>query len=426
MYKSEWEAACSRNDTCALTGSAAFFLGIPGTSVLINGPLWCYFYAMRYLENAAGLLSDRLFCTQPAGTAVVYGTEDDVLAGLELVKRTKLPERLLIENNCSISMIGDDLSGIAAKAGLPFPVYTLDSGGIHGGFAGGWERGLLRVISEMKPGDRIPASVNLLGATPFLLKGKEDAAEIRRLLALAGYQVIAAPGAGSSWEEITNAPRAAMNLVLRDELGLRAAEQMKEQWGIPYLSVGLPYGMQGTRRWMQQITDVFPGGSLHEIDQEIMEAGTRMHRLGSDMESLWGPLWFDSVLIAALPSEAAGLAEALRSEWVDTGRLDVQLQHESTRLIPAADAVLTCGKDEEALHQVYTNWEGGLLLGSSHEASRLIRLKKNFEACNIAYPSYTEMFLSDVPFCGLRGAAGLYERLWNCKLRQQYRMGMRR
>ena len=38
-----------------------------------------------------------------------------------------------MENNCGISMIGDDIAGIAAQADLPWPVYAADSGGVKGG-----------------------------------------------------------------------------------------------------------------------------------------------------------------------------------------------------------------------------------------------------------------------------------------------------
>ena len=45
----EWGNVCSRVDTCALTGAAAFFTGIKGAEVLVNGPLWCYFYALLWI-----------------------------------------------------------------------------------------------------------------------------------------------------------------------------------------------------------------------------------------------------------------------------------------------------------------------------------------------------------------------------------------
>ena len=52
MGKQEkWGDVCQRVMTCALTGAAAFCAGIPGAQIIANGPLWCYFYALRHLEN---------------------------------------------------------------------------------------------------------------------------------------------------------------------------------------------------------------------------------------------------------------------------------------------------------------------------------------------------------------------------------------
>ena len=55
----EWGNVCSRVDPCALTGAAAFFTSIKGAEVLVNGPLWCYFYALRHLEKSNSRLGER-------------------------------------------------------------------------------------------------------------------------------------------------------------------------------------------------------------------------------------------------------------------------------------------------------------------------------------------------------------------------------
>lgn len=52
MQPSEWENSCHRIGTCALTGSAALFASIPGSYVIVNGPLWCYFYTMKYIDDS--------------------------------------------------------------------------------------------------------------------------------------------------------------------------------------------------------------------------------------------------------------------------------------------------------------------------------------------------------------------------------------
>ena len=447
MRDNDFKTSCHHMSTCALTGASAFFNAIPGSFMLINGPLWCYFYAMKYVEDYDASALRRFHCTQPEGNALVYGTEKDLLAGLDFVKANFTPERVFLLNNCSVSLVGDDIAGIAAKAELPFPVYAADCGGIAGDFAEGYEIALLRVIAEVKKNTEAKRdladvseansknadeakvsenlnletidckpSVNLLGLSPTYFRGEEDIKEIRRILEMAGYRINAIPGGGSAWSEIMRLPQADLNLVLRDELALKAAKELQAEFGTPYLSVGMPYGIQGTLRWLDTINAVLPAKNREAIRQEAEAVNARLQFRSSNMQSLWGPLWFDNILIAAPPSEAAGIAEAVRGEWADTGNLVIHFTQDTALRPQAATKICIAGKDDTAMKETFENWSGGLVMGSSLEASRLVRLKKPFVNCNIVLPAYHEIIATDSPLCGIRGAAYLFERIWNAKL----------
>ena len=447
MRDNDFKTSCHHMSTCALTGASAFFDAIPGSFMLINGPLWCYFYAMKYVEDYDASALRRFHCTQPEGNALVYGTEKDLLAGLDFVKANFTPERVFLLNNCSVSLVGDDIAGIAAKAELPCPVYAADCGGIAGDFAEGYEIALLRVIAEVKKNAEAKRdladvseansknadeakvsenlnfetidckpSVNLLGLSPTYFRGEEDIKEIRRILEMAGYRINAIPGGGSAWSEIMRLPQADLNLVLRDELALKAAKELQAEFGTPYLSVGMPYGIQGTLRWLDTINAVLPAKNREAIRQEAEAVNARLQFRSSNMQSLWGPLWFDNILIAAPPSEAAGIAEAVRGEWADTGNLVIHFTQDTALRPQAATKICIAGKDDTAMKETFENWSGGLVMGSSLEASRLVRLKKPFVNCNIVLPAYHEIIATDSPLCGIRGAAYLFERIWNAKL----------
>ena len=447
MRDNDFKTSCHHMSTCALTGASAFFDAIPGSFMLINGPLWCYFYAMKYVEDYDASALRRFHCTQPEGNALVYGTEKDLLAGLDFVKANFTPERIFILNNCSVSLVGDDIAGIAAKAELPCPVYAADCGGIAGDFAEGYEIALLRVIAEVKKNAEAKRdladvseansknadeakvsenlnletidckpSVNLLGLSPTYFRGEEDIKEIRRILETAGYRINAVPGGGSAWSEIMQLPQADLNLVLRDELALKAAKELQAEFGTPYLSVGMPYGIQGTLRWLDTINATLPAKNREAIRQEAETVNARLQFRSSNMQSLWGPLWFDNILIAAPPSEAAGIAEAVRGEWADTGNLVIHFTQDTALRPQAATKICIAGKDDTAMKETFENWSGGLVMGSSLEVSRLVRLKKPFVNCNIVLPAYHEIIATDSPLCGIRGAAYLFERIWNAKL----------
>ena len=216
MTDNNWKTSCHHMSTCALTGASAFFASIPGSFVLVNGPLWCYFYAMKYVEDYDASALRRFHCTQPEGNALVYGTEKDLLAGLDFIKSNFAPERVFILNNCSVSLVGDDIAGIAAKAELPWPAYAVDCGGIAGDFSEGYEIALLRVIDEVKKNAKdtigLP-SLNLLGLSPTYFRGEEDIKEIHRILEKAGYRINAIPGGSSTWDEIMELPKAELNIV---------------------------------------------------------------------------------------------------------------------------------------------------------------------------------------------------------------------
>ena len=421
MRDNDFKTSCHHMSTCALAGASAFFDAIPGSFMLINGPLWCYFYAMKYVEDYDASALRRFHCTQPEGNALVYGTEKDLLAGLEFVKTNFSPERIFILNNCSVSLVGDDIAGIAARAELPCPVFAADCGGIAGDFAEGYEIALLRVIAEVKKNakdksDLAAPSVNLLGLSPTYFRGEEDIKEIRRILETAGYHINAIPGGGSAWDEIMELPQADLNLVLRDELALKAAKELESEFGTPYLSAGMPYGIQGTLAWLEKINTVLPATNLKTVRQEAEAVNARLQFRSSNMQSLWGPLWFDNILIAAPPSEAAGIAEAVRGEWADTSNLVIHFTQDTPLRPKAATKICIAGKDDAAMKETFENWTGGLVIGSSLETSRLVRLKKPFVNCNIVLPSYHEIIATDSPLCGIRGAAYLFERIWNAKL----------
>lgn len=419
----DWSNICSRVDTCALTGAAAFFTGIKGGEVLVNGPLWCYFYALRHLEKSSCRLGERFHGSQPDSNAVVYGTEECLTEALEYIKTNRQPSVLLIENSCSVSLIGDDLEGIAAKAKLPFPVVGMDSGGLNGGFAEGYSKASLRLWHYLNVPDikrKCQDGINLLGCTPAYFNGKNDLKEIKRILTNAGYKIIAAPGAESDLETLQKVPAAQLNIVINEELGLATAQYLQERYGTPYLVAGLPYGLQGTMRWLEKIAAALPA-DLENVRQECAVASEEFLAVINEARSVWGELWFDQIIVAAPGTTALCLAQALREEWADTEKMTVICQNAVTQIAQPleADEILTAGQNGKKIEQVLQQADNVLLVGSSSESSFLLRAGKKFYACNIAYPIQDELLLASAPFVGIRGAGHMLQRLWNLKIKSQ-------
>jgi len=419
MSKPEWEAACNHTATCGLTGAASFFSSIPGSFVLVNGPLWCYFYAMKYVVDQDETALGRFACTQPSPSSLVYGTENDLKKSFADIQQMGTFDRVFVQNNCSVSLIGDDIAGIAAAQDLPWPVYAADASGLQGDFAAGWQQAFLRVVDEMKPAPQVKRRVNVLGLSLSDLQGQENARELRRLLEAAGLEVQAIPGAGSSWEDIMAMPSAELNIVVRPELAEQAADRMEKTFHVPYLVAGLPAGVEGTLRWLRTIQEALPVMNLSALEQEADTLKRHLEHRSGNLRSLWGQLWFDEILIAAWPSDAAAIAEAVRGEWADTAKLIVHQQEPSERVIPAADVVRTVRADDAAIEKDLREWQDGLLLASSHEATRFARLGKSAQFVPIARPVYDELLADATPLYGFAGAARLLERLFHARIAEK-------
>lgn len=410
-------STCCRIDTCALTGAAAFALGMQKTKVLINGPLWCYFYAMRYLEQSRPDLDEHIYNSQPDNYAIVYGTEKYIQEALMKIKAQQDDTDLLfLENSCALSLIGDDIGGIAKKIFPSLPVVVMDSGGVRGGFSEGYIMACLKILESLEFAKQNICNnkINLIGATPFYFNGKADLDEIKRLLKLCEYNINVVLGYDCNLETIKKLPDAALNIVLNIELGLPVAEYLQKRCATPFLCAGIPYGVNGTKHWLNQIKNILPCD-----DSKFLEEAEKTSRFilakNNEMNSIWGRLWFDNVLVSAPDTIAVNMAHALRSEWLDTNQLIVITKNEIDSKYynsECIDKLLIYSKDNKAIEKELSSFRKGIVLASSSEGTIAVN-NKNVYNCNISYPVKDEMMLVDIPFCGLNGSKYMMQRLWN-------------
>ena len=399
----------------------SFFAGIPDAAVVANGPLWCYFYALKFFDKQCPTMDKRFFGTQPDNNAVVYGTEECLLELLHSIRQSSRPSVLLIENSCSVSLIGDDIAGIANQADMPCPVVCIDSGGLTGGFWEGYRAAANAYFAAMPLQRRTlvqPRTVNLLGCSVGYYNAENDLQELKRMLSLAGYKVWAYPGAGSSTEEMAAMTQSELNLVIHAELGLNLAQYLQKEYGMPYLSLLPPYGLEGSLSWLKAIGQAMPGDTqnLQAVQQEADNLNRRLRTATRELQRLWGEPWFERTLLAAPSSVALSMAQALHSEWMSTGTLTVILHDgvPSYTVPNCIDTILDGQSDSQMIESQLANMSAGLLLASGQEKAILQQQAVTKVVCqNISLPVYDEIILHDRPFMGLRGSYHMVERLWN-------------
>lgn len=430
--------------------------GITDSVIIANGPAWCYFYAMRVTDRPGLDLGQRFRCTYPSDQAVVFGAEKEVKQALAALKQLPVPPGLvLLESSCALSLIGDDLQGIAAEAELSCPIITMDSGGTLGGYWAGYRKALLAALklggeetkpagtrreSGMKAPSPKPLSVNFIGCSVTYYNEMNDLEELTDLLAQLGITVNLAVAAGHKMEELANIDRAALNIVIHPEMGREAAEWLAQHYGTPYIAPILPYGLKGTISWAEAVCDALiesdriaesrhkgkeetasaAGIKLFSV-RERLELGLAALRERAEIEKkrifehlkelqrLWGEPWFDQVLVAGPGSVLQGMERVLTEEWLDAEKITWVCQDDDTAYpdyyLPIAD--------NEWPDQLM-NGRNMLALASSEER-KLLQSRRGimppFQA--IAAPVDDEVVLSNRPFMGLRGNRAILERIWN-------------
>ena len=427
MADSPWGNVCTESNACALTGAIAFFAAVTDAAIVVNGPLWCASYARRYLEMQSPFLHSRFFCTQADNEAVVYGTESCLTATLQQVKKQLNPGVVLIVNNCSIGLIGDDIEGIAREAGLPCPVVCLDGGGLSGSFREGYLAAatafLARAPLEQRRQVR-PATVNILGCSVGYYNERNDIAELCRILNRVGVEVLHAPGLYGTAGSLNGMTQAALNVVVHEELGGGAARWLRDCHAMPYVSLLPPYGITDSLVWAKEILHHLdePVSKLTGLQREADACRQAVSASVAEMERIWNCLWFERAVVAAPPSVASGVARALRSEWADVGHLTL-LCHGGVFAgteLSLADEVIDARTQGDAGDAAVSKLAGGLLLASNTETYRMMSggIKP---ACrqNIAMPVYDELLLPGRPFVGLRGNGNLLTSLWNGSINER-------
>ncbi len=89
-------------------------------------------------------------------------------------------------------------------------------------------------------------SVNILGLTPLDFSVNGCDGSIAKFLEKAGFEVISKWAMGSTSEELAQAGKAHVNLVV-SATGLGVAKALKEMFGTPYV-IGLPYGEKASEK----------------------------------------------------------------------------------------------------------------------------------------------------------------------------------
>lgn len=156
------------------------------------------------------------------------------------------------------------------------PTFGINTNGMHSYVEGAGEA-LLHYAKAFVKKDvaKLKYTVNILGATPIDFSINGHIQSMKTFLEANGFKVISNFALGCDINEMENAGKASVNLVV-SSVGIKIAEYFKKQFGTPYV-VGLPYGKQMKTDIINALNksdSIFVSDmSLHFKNQEIYIIG---------------------------------------------------------------------------------------------------------------------------------------------------------
>lgn len=220
--------------------SALFELG--GMTVM-HDPSGCNSTYSTHDEPRWYDFDSQIFISALTEAQAILG-DDEKLIGDVLEAAEDLHPRFITVCGSPIPMMtGVDFPAVArqieSRSGIP--AIGLSTDGMHS-YVSGVSQAFAAVAERFcKEAARDEVlSVNLLGVTPLDFSVNGTHTDMKEVLEAHGVRVQSVWAMGSTWEEILDAGRAQVNLVV-SSCGLEAAKVLKRRFGTPYV-IGTPYG----------------------------------------------------------------------------------------------------------------------------------------------------------------------------------------
>jgi len=261
---------------CALGGALATLRAIPRAIPIIHASAGCGHNLHNAINPGAGYLGGgycgglALPSSNVAERDVVFGGENRLREQIASTLEIMDGDLYMVLTGCMVEMIGDDVDAVVSEfEDSEKPVIAVHTPSFRGNSYAGYELVLGALIQRFitRQRQKAPGTVNVLGIVPAQdVFWKGNLKEIKRLLERLGLRVNTLFGEGETLEDIRNAGKASLNIVVSDVYGIEAARKFEDIHGIPYLVTGFPVGAEATGEFLYTV------GNALGIDQSLVEA----------------------------------------------------------------------------------------------------------------------------------------------------------
>ncbi len=228
-------------ESCAFDGAMIVLQPIADTAHIVHGPIACCgnTWEGRGTLSSKGMLHTMGFTTDMGEIDIVYGSEEKLLNAVRRTQEAVRPNAIFVYSTCVSGLTGEDIDAVCKQAEneLGIRVIAVNAPGFVGpknlGNRIAGEVLLEQVIGTGEPTVMTHYDINLIGE--YNIAG--DLWLLEPLLERAGIRILSKITGDATFEEITWAHRAKLNVVVCSRALINVAREMKRKFGIPYVEV---------------------------------------------------------------------------------------------------------------------------------------------------------------------------------------------
>jgi nitrogenase molybdenum-cofactor synthesis protein NifE len=245
-------------ESCAFDGAMIVLQPIADTAHIVHGPIACCgnSWEGRGTQSSKGELHTMGFTTDMGEIDIVYGSEEKLLNAIKRTHETVKPKAIFVYSTCVSGLTGEDIDAVCKRAEneLGIRVIPVNAPGFVGpknlGNRIAGEVLLEHVIGTGETPVLTHTDINLIGE--YNIAG--DLWLVEPLLARAGIRILSKITGDSTFEEITWAHQAKLNVVVCSRALINVAKEMERTYGIPSVEVSF-FGSTETAKALRKIAD---------------------------------------------------------------------------------------------------------------------------------------------------------------------------
>ena len=228
-------------ESCAFDGAMIVLQPIADAAHIVHGPIACCgnTWEGRGALSAKGELHRMGFTTDMNEIDIVYGSGEKLYGAIVKTCETVRPKAAFVYATCVSGLIGEDIVSVCKRAENKLGVRIIPVNAP--GFVGPKNLGnriagevlLDYVIGTGEPAFTTDCDINLIGE--YNIAG--DLWLFEPVLNAAGLRVLSRITGNASFEEITHAHRAKLNVVVCSRALINIARTMETKYGVPYVEV---------------------------------------------------------------------------------------------------------------------------------------------------------------------------------------------